>query len=356
MNSKKKILFVNGNQFGYSSGHYYYCKYLKDKFEIEYICYDRGFKKMIMEGVRVLYVPFQKNKSRRVINFIRISVSRSKELQPDALFVVYFNFSFILVLFCSAKLKLLDIRTGSLAHSNINRILENTFLYVQTMFYPKVLILSESLRKRLHIRKEKTIIMPLGSEIYYSGIHDFSLVSLLYVGGLARKINQTIEGFEIFLKNYPEYRPYLTYTIVGYGSALDEKEITDTILKCNLKSFISYEGIKNYEELAPYFQTHNFGVAYVPITKYFDIQPTTKIFEYALSGLFTIATDTYENRRIINKNNGILCEDNPHSFAEALKTCFELRHTFNSESIRNSLKDNEWRILVQSQLYPFIYK
>ena len=356
MNNKKKILFVNGNQFGYSSGHYYYCKYLKDKFEVEYLCYDRGYKKMLIDGVKVSYIPFSKNKIKRAINFIRISVSRSKELQPDSLFVVYFNFSFILALFCSAKLKILDIRTGSLAHSNIYRLLENTLIYVQTVFYPRVIILSESLRKRLHIRKEKTIIMPLGSEIYYSGIHDFGSMSLLYVGGLARKIYQTIEGIEIFLENYPEYKPYLTYTIVGYGSPMDEKKITDTILKCNLKSFISFEGFKNYEELAPYFQNHNFGVAYVPITKYFDIQPTTKIFEYALSGLFTIATDTYENRRIVNKTNGILCEDNPKSFAIALKTCFELRHTIYSETIRDSLKDNEWRILVQSQLYPFIFK
>jgi hypothetical protein len=355
MNNKKKILFVNGNQFGYSSGHYYYCKYLKDKFEIEYVCYDRGYKMMYIEGVGVSYIPFKKNKIKRVINFIRISISISKKIHPDVLFVVYFNLSFILALFCPAKFKILDIRTGSLNSHNIHRSLENAYLYMQVMFFQKVIILSDSLRKRLHIKQEKTLLMPLGSEIYYSGIHDFSLINLLYIGGIARKIYQTIEGIEIFLNQYPEYKPFLTYTIIGYGKSMDEKEIIDTISRCKLKSFVSYEGMKNYEELTPYFQKHNFGVAYIPMTRYFDVQPTTKIYEYALSGLFTIATATYENKRLINKTNGILCDDNPHSFAAALKACFELRHTINSELIRNSLKENEWRILVESLLYPVIY-
>ncbi len=42
--------------------------------------------------------------------------------------------------------------------------------------------------------------------------------------------------------------------------------------------------------------------------EFYNVQPATKIFEYSMSGLITIATDTFENK--INKwDNGILCDD-----------------------------------------------
>ena len=46
----KKILFVNGAQFGYLTDVYKYCQYLKDQYHIEYICFDKHMPKIIMEN------------------------------------------------------------------------------------------------------------------------------------------------------------------------------------------------------------------------------------------------------------------------------------------------------------------
>jgi len=42
---------------------------------------------------------------------------------------------------------------------------------------------------------------------------------------------------------------------------------------------------------------------------YYDCQPATKTFEYILSGMVCIATSTYENKKLINNINGVLCND-----------------------------------------------
>ena len=355
MVSKKKLLLINGNQFGYSAGHYYYCKYLRGKFEIEYICFDRGRKKMEMEEVKVWYVSFEQNKIKRSVNFILTCIKQSRKFRPEVLFVVYYNFCFLLSLFCEAKLKVLDIRTGSLANNKLKRKLENTILYIQSLFFTKTIVLSESLREKLGINQRKTLVLSLGAEIYYSGIHDFQHLHLLYVGTLNnRRIYETIEGLGIFLKKHPQNIDKVFYTIVGFGTSKDEQKLNKVIKQNGLEWLVSFKGRRNYNELPPFFENANVGVAYIPIQDRYQRQPATKVYEYALSGMFTIATDTFENRKIIDYTNGILCIDNPQSFVDALEFCFESRLTFNSETIRDTLKEYEWVKLVSNNLLPFL--
>jgi len=355
--NKKRLLIVNGNQFGYSAGHYYYCLYLHETFEVNYICFDKGRKKMEISDVNVCYISIQGNKITRTLRFIWTSISMSKKISPDFLMVVYFNFSFILSLFCKSKETILDIRTGSLDKNSFKRNLGNRIIKFQSFFFTKRIILSESLLNELRISSKNTLIMPLGSEIYFSGKHDYKNLNLLYVGSLdGRKITDTIEGIALLLKDLPNYKSMISYKIIGFGSNLAEKEIKDLINKNKLNSIIKFEGLKNYNELPLYFSSCNVGVAYVPITDYYQFQPLTKVFEYCLSGQFIIGTDTYENRKFITSENGLICKDNPKSFSEALMIYFQINQRLNSTSIRKTLIDYNWKTLVEKKLRPFFEK
>lgn len=349
------MLIINGNQFGYYDAHYYYCKYLKEKFEIHYICFDRGLKKLQLDKVNVTYILFKQSKPKRIIDLIHTGIKQSWKIKPDVLFVVFSSVAFLLSLFSRAKLKVLDVQTGSLSDNPFRRKFENALLYLQSSFFRKVVILSESLRQKLHISIKKSLIQPLGSEIFFKGSHTYDNINLLYVGTLnKRRIDDTVDGLAIFLKRNPHFGRNISYTIIGYGTENDEKKLRDKIKNNKLETIVSFIGKKNHEELSHFFKLCNIGIAYVPIKEYYQYQPVTKIFEYGLSGLFTIATNTYENKRTVQKINGVLCDDNAQSFADALEFCHLNRLKLNSNAIRASFLEHEWENLVLSKLYPFI--
>jgi hypothetical protein len=355
MSLKRKLLLINGSQFGYSAAHYYYCKYLREEFEIEFICYDRGLRKINLEGVIIKYVPFRRRKFNRLASFISTYVSESRTFKPDILFVVYFNICCFSALFCKGKVKILDIRTGSLNPNNLKRKIENTWLHIQALFFKKNIILSENLRTLLRLSQNKTLLMPLGSEIYYTGDHNFRDLKLLYIGSLdGRRISDTIEGINIFINRNIQVKSKILYTIIGFGSSKEEQFLKEKILSDDLDSIVHFEGIKSQIEVAAYFKEHNIGIAYLPITNYYQKQPMTKIFEYGLSGMFTIATDTFENRLLLDESTGIICSDNPFSFAEALENCYNNRTKFSSTSIREKFRKFEWESLVTEKLLPFL--
>jgi hypothetical protein len=355
MPERKKLLIINPNQFGYSAGYYYYCKYLESKFEIEYLCFDKGRKKLYSSKTLVHYISYNNGKFMRTFSFIKASVKLSWQFKPDVLFVLYFKWCFLLSLLCKSSVKILDIRTGSLSSNKIKRKLVNSAYHIQSLFFSKTIILSESLRQLLRIGRAKSLLLSLGAEIYFSGQHDFTSIRLLYIGTFnRRRISDTIEGLAIFLNRFPEIKNNLTYTIVGFGSEEEESKLRNTIRQFQLDTIVSFEGLKNYEEIKPYFKKANIGVAYVPLTDYYKTQPSTKLFEYVLSGIYTIATANPENSNFINDLNGILCKDNPESFAESLAHCYQKLSRLDSNVIRNTLSGYQWECLVEAKLYPFL--
>jgi len=123
-----------------------------------------------------------------------------------------------------------------------------------------------------------------------------------------------------------------------------------------MNNVITLYGRIPHFELQPFFDKCNIGVSYIPMTEYYEFQPPTETFEYILSGMVCIATDTNENRLLISKENGVLCEDNPESFANALDYVYYNRQNYNSETIRNSLKDYTWENIVNKYLIPILNK
>jgi glycosyltransferase involved in cell wall biosynthesis len=92
----------------------------------------------------------------------------------------------------------------------------------------------------------------------------------------------------------------------------------------------------------------------VPMTPYFEYQPVTKLFEYMLSGMPVIATNTYENRLIVNENNGVLINDTSEDFCNGLLTIYNKRNSFNSSEIRRSVESYTWGNIVNTNLKPYL--
>ncbi|MEJ2622235.1 MAG: hypothetical protein P8163_18885, partial [Candidatus Thiodiazotropha sp.] len=57
MKTRKRIVIIAMAQFGYHIDTYYYCKYLKLKYDITYIGWNHGHNQIKMEGVKVILVP-----------------------------------------------------------------------------------------------------------------------------------------------------------------------------------------------------------------------------------------------------------------------------------------------------------
>ena len=354
---KPRLLLINGNQFGHSSGHFFYCKYLSTDYNISYICYDRGLSPVILEGVDVHYVSFSGNKLFRTIRFLKKCIIRSYIIKPHILLVTYFDICFLLALFCISGKKVLDIRSGSLNKNKILRIIDNYILLLQSLFFDRVLILSENLRKKLYIPGYKCNVVPLGSEVYFAGIHDFRTLNLLYLGSLnERNIAETIKGLYLFLQCNKSKTIDTHYTIVGFGSEAETLSIRNSISESKLDGIVKYEGRKSQNELAKYFEKSNIGVVFVPQTPWYDCQPVTKLFEYLLSGMPVIATGTFENRLMVNEDNGVLINDSSEDFCNGLISIYNKRNSFNSSEIRKSAESYTWGNIVNTNLKPYLNK
>jgi glycosyltransferase involved in cell wall biosynthesis len=310
---------------------------------------------VVLEGVNVSYVSFTGSKLIRILRFLKECIRLSYSLKPHVLFVTYFNNCFLLALFCKSKKTVLDIRTGSLKKSRLFRRIDNFVVKFQSLFFDGVIILSESLRKKLSIPRKKSNVVPLGSEIFFTGNHNFNSLNLLYVGSLDnRSITETIKGLHWFLKTNEGKNIKVNYSIVGFGSNNETTKILNMISDLGLSGSVAYTGRKNYEELTTYFEHSNIGIVFVPQTPWYDCQPVTKLFEYILAGMPVIATNTYENRLIVNNANGILINDTAEDFCNGLMAIYNHRNSFNSGEIRKSGESYTWANIVNNRMRPYL--
>lgn len=351
---KPKLLFVYPNQFGYHTDSYKYCEYLRDTYNIYYVCFDQGLERMDIPQINVIYKPCITNKARRLFSYYYFIIRLSRKEKFDIIFTIQFKLCFLLGLFAKAEIKILDYRSGDLNIKDYSRKLGNVLMSFDSLFFRNISVISEGLRILLRLRK-KTHILPLGADIFSSEIRNYDELNLLYVGSLSgRNIGQTITGLSLFLDKYSELSKQISYTIIGFGSKQEETEICDLINKNNLSGIVSFLGRKKYTDLISYFENCNVGVCYVPITPYYDFQPVTKLFEYLLSGMAVISTNTHENSHIVNQTNGILINDTSDAFCEGLYSIYNSRNKFSSSEIRQSMLSYTWQNIVNTNLKPYL--
>lgn len=266
--------------------------------------------------------------------------------------VVYFEHCSILKKIFFWKKMHLDIRTLSVSVSKSVRDKYDLTLRNTCDKFDSVSIISLGLKNKLTL--PNAYILPLGSDVISSEKKDYASLKLLYVGTLnQRRIEDTVIGISLFVKKHPEVS--LKYDIVGDGNGHELQLLQSLISEYNLGSYIELHGRIPYDKLRKYFDEANIGISYVPITEYFKYQPPTKTYEYVLSGLYCLATRTFENEQIIKEGvNGYLILDNPVAFADALEYLAKNMTLISEQNVRDSLADYTWKNIVSSYLIPIL--
>jgi glycosyltransferase involved in cell wall biosynthesis len=353
--NKPRLLFVYPYQFGYHTDSYKYCEYLKESFDISYLCFDYGLERLILNDIQVIYMPYNTGKLNRLFRFFKYLIRYTWRERINLLFIVRFKYCFLIGLLAKAKVKILDYRSGDLSSNRLKRISRNILMRWDALFFQYISVISVGLRDLLKLDKKRTLILPLGADVISDRIKTFYRLDLLYVGTLSlRNIYQTVEGISLFLSDHNALRSLLSYTIIGFGTVEEENKIKNIVEHLGLNDLVSFVGRKRYTDLPIYFDTCNIGVAYVPITPYYQHQPVTKLFEYMLSGMPVIATGTHENRFFVNDSNGVIIGDTAEEFYKGLKEIYFRRDSFNSYEIRKYVESYTWNNIINSILKPFL--
>jgi glycosyltransferase involved in cell wall biosynthesis len=327
-----------------------YCKYLHG-YAVTYIGFDSGRERIDLESVDVKYVSLSGTFFDRAIRFYGSIYNELRAHDYDVVFIKNFDFCFLIRLFDFRPRYVLDIRSGSVKWSRNHRKFQNLKIKLNTLFFRYITVISEGLAEQLNLRNYH--IVPLASDIYSRKPKSYRDLKLVYIGTLGdRNIHHTVEGLKIFLNNNRVQG--LEYHLFGTAAEHQVKLVKDTIEYCRLSDYVFLHGYKSHAELAYYWDYCNVGISYVPVEDFFYYQPPTKTYEYILSGMICIGTNTHENRILISDENGVLCEDNPESFAEALSYIHSNGKTYDSDVIRATLKDHTWDKVIKRDLQQYL--
>lgn len=346
----RNLLIICALQYGDLTDTYKYCQYLND-YKITYLSFDYGHPKRFLPNGRTVYVPHTRIKILNGVLFLLFSTIVAL-FHSGPIFVVYFPYCSIIKKCVPWKKMNVDVRTLSVATSKEKRHNEDRLLKKEIVCFDSISIIAKELIIKCGIEAFPNVyILPLGADIISANNKDFSELRLLYVGTLYnRHIIETVKGVELFLKRNPDY--ILKYDIIGDGEELEE--IETYIKQKELGNNIFTYGALPFEKVKPFMDRCNMGVSYIPMTDWYDFQPPTKTYEYILSGMYCIATQTYANSQILTNDNGILHADNPSEFCNALESVYRKRIGLNSKIIRDTLRDSQWKIIVDKYLRPII--
>lgn len=348
----KKILFIDRYQFGYTTDTLKYCEYLNQKYKIKYISFDLGWEKIKIPNVNTIYVPRYGNIMIRAILFLIYAIAYSLFFS-GTIFILYFPQCSLLKRILFWKNMHIDIRTLAVNSDPQERANINKQIQKDIAVFDSASFITQGVKEQISWPGKKDFILPLGSDILSHTNKDFNEFNLLYVGTLAnRNIIDTVKGYENFIKLHPEIKSH--YDIIGDSSSNELQELRQYITERGLNEYITLHGRLPYTALPPFFDSHNIGISYVPITDYYAHQPPTKTYEYILSGLVCLATSTYSNKEIITPINGVLHQDNTISFQNALETVLKNKAQYNSQHIRESLYKYQWENIIKESFLPII--
>lgn len=349
---KQKLLFIDTHPLGTLTDLYMWCHYLKSDYDITLLCFERSKGESVkMEGITIKEVSYKGSLMARGIRFLLMALKTAMTFKGK-IFVVYFKNCEFLKILLPWKWMNLDVRTLSVSREKSIRDKYDRELVRACRLFNSVTIISNGLIEKTGVRTAN--LLPLGSNVISCEPKQYTgLISLLYVGTLrGRNIDQTVRGLRLFIDSYPDIQ--LHYDIVGRGSEEEDALIVRLIRELDLGDYVTYHGFVEHSRLKPFLDNANVGVAYVPVTEYYEFQPPTKVYEYALSGLFTIATDTFSNRELITPDNGVVIPDTPEGFEKGLEQFVAMRGSVEEAKVRESLGDYTWKNVIEKYLKPVI--
>lgn len=346
----KKLLIIDKHPFGTLTDVVKWCEYSKNYYDITLLCLDSK-KKLEMSHINIIRTRNFKNYFLRGLNYIitaLVMIIRWK----GPIFAVYFpNISIIRKLIPWKKVHL-DIRTLSVEKNDLKRAEYDNKLRSEALLFNSVSTLSTGIADKLNLNN--IYYLPLGSDTISDIPKKYTdSIRLLYVGTLNnRNIIDCIHGVNNFIKQFPDIR--IHFDIIGSGLDEETIKIVRAIEELELEDVVKFHGRIEHKGLKPFFDTANIGLSYIPMKEYYNYQPPTKTYEYLMSGLFCVATNTNENKKIITEGVGILINDNADSLTTGLKTFWDKRKSINYNNIINHCKDNKWSIVTPKYFIPII--
>lgn len=346
----KNLYIISKSQFGYHTDYFKWCEYLKDKYNITYIGFDLGYKKIELNEINVIYISSSGKKIIRGIRFILLTILYLL-LSRGAVLISYFEGCYFFKIIYPHKKMLLDIRTLSIHQNQIIRKKYDKKIKFSCSFFNYITIISKGVKDKLNIKNNNYSILPLGADIISTSKKSYNELKLLYVGTFdGRDIDKTIIGLSMFIKRNPEVN--ISYNIVGDGNYNTKKEYEQLAKTLGIEKNTKFWGRIPYDMLKPFFDNCNVGISFIPKTDWYNNQPPTKTYEYIMSGLYCLATSTSSNQEIVNPTNGILHEDDALSFCEAIEQLYLIKDTIKQNNTIN--KKDTWDNIVKNILIPII--
>ena len=341
-----KILIIAPYQFGELTDCYYWAKYaLENGRDVTYIGYryaHRQIKERQCTGVKVIGVHHYHNRLLLGICFFATIIY-------EILFHNHYNIiackfphvEKLVKIFPNRKI-ILDIRTLSVSSDAEIRKQADKQTRDIALQFSSCSVISEGVREKLGI---KATILPLGAECISNTLKDFSTLKLFYIGTFDnRKLSVFLRGLSMFNE---KYGLPVSFDVVGGGNSEEEKSIRNTIEEEKLDN-VTLHGYLTHEEAKRFFDECNVGVCYVPMTEYYENQPPTKLYEYLLSGMVCIATNTKSNRDVMNKDFGVLIDDDEYSVCDGLYYLYNHLNSYRTSEIVLASMNYHWKHIVKN--------
>jgi glycosyltransferase involved in cell wall biosynthesis len=350
----KRLLIVAQADFGRHVDPYQYSLHLRDEYAVTYLCWDYGAGRPLEAGIRVIWVSRSGGKIRRQLRLLGRAIREIRSNRYALVFVVHFPLCSFLRLGGLRIPMVMDVRTGYVRSDGLLRWLNNALIRLESRAFRYVTVISESLGDDLKLATAKMHVLPLGAQDMGLEPKTFEELRLLYVGTLQhRHIERTVEGFALARKLLGGHVA-MSYDIVGTGPEQERSVLLAAIQRSGEGDHVRYHGYVQHKALRPFFEQCNLGVAFIPITRYFHPQPSTKVIEYLLGGMPVIATATRENANMVTEERGVVHGDAPDGFAEALRTLWHRRKTYRSEDLRSGMMGSTWEAIVDKNLRPYL--
>lgn len=263
------------------------------------------------------------------------------------------NFAFLYPLLNPRRKFYVQLYTSSVNPSKLKRDILDFIISINLKFFKYIGGGRNDLNiKRYRIADNKNIPVEVGMPDYGYSEKDFSALKLVHIGTLnSREIWKSVSGVGLFKSKHPEIS--ISYDIIGTGAEQEISKLKNEINNYNLDSIVKYHGRLSISEVKEVFRKCNIGVCYIPINEYFQ-HPSTKTVEYCLAGMAVISTKFKFCSEHVTEHIGVLCDDNPESFAEGLGKLHANRYKFNSLEIRKAFEEYDIENTMKTKYIPFL--
>lgn len=345
---KRKFLIIAPYQFGELTDCYYWAKYATiEGWDVTYIGYkykNRGIKARSYPGVKVKGVMHYDNRLLLGLVFYLKCIIEIFIHNHRNIIICRMPMCQILPRLYPKRNIILDVRTLSVSRDPVIREQMDNSLRTLKKKFKRCTVISEGVGQKIG---QPYNILPLGAESISQKPKIFDEMRLFFIGIFDnRNLSVFIEGLAMYQKIAGSEEGF---DIVGGGSVEETNSIKRTIEKSGARN-VRLHGYLTHEEAQQFFDICNVGVCFVPVTDYYQHQPPTKLYEYLLSGMVAISTNTISNEGVMNEDNGVVVKDTAESVCEGLLLLASCFSKYDSSTIVFRSQSYLWSDIVRRYL------